>query len=68
MLIMILELNDCKANRKNVSVAAACFDRVAELADQGFDESVIRAVTATMYIGKVNRWRYVPEYSFWMLR
>jgi len=39
-----------KANTGNVSIAAACFDRVAELADQGFDESTIRAMTATMYI------------------
>ncbi|KAF9646067.1 cytochrome P450 [Thelephora ganbajun] len=39
-----------KANGSNVSIAASCFDRVAELADQGFDESVVRAVTATMYI------------------
>ena len=33
-------------------MAASSFDRVAELAEQGFDEGVVRAVTATMYIGK----------------
>ena len=52
--ISLLGLNDGKANGTNVSIAALCFDRVAELADQGFDESVIRAMTATMYIGKTN--------------
>ena len=68
MPIPILKLNDTKANGRNVSVAASCFDRVAELADQGFDESVVRAVTATMYIGKADRRRYVHKYSFRMLR
>jgi len=52
--ISVLGLNDVKANGTNVSIAALCFDRVAELADQGFDENVIRAMTATMYIGKTN--------------
>ena len=50
--ISILVLNGDKADGKNASVTALCFDRVAELADQGFDEGVIRAVTATMYIGE----------------
>ena len=52
--ISILGLTDGKANGNNPSVAASCFDRVAELTDQGFDESVTRAVTATMYIGETN--------------
>lgn len=56
--ISIMGLNNWKANETNVSVAALCFDRVAELADQGFDESVIRAVTATMYIGETSRQSY----------
>jgi len=66
--IPIVELNHNKANGRNVSIAALCFDRVAELADQGFDESVIRAMTATMYIGKADRQRYVREYSFSILQ
>jgi len=66
--IPILELNDYKANERNVSIAALCFDRVAELADQGFDESVIRGMTATTYMGKVNCRRYVCEYSFLILQ
>lgn len=35
-----------------MSIASICFDRVAELADQGFDESVVRQVTSTMYLGE----------------
>ena len=50
--VSVLELNNSKVNGTNVSVAASCFDRVEELADQGFDESVIRSMTATMYIGE----------------
>jgi len=61
-------LNNDKANETNVSIAALCFDRVAELADQGFDESVIRAMTATMYIGKTSRRSCTPGYSFLTLR
>ena len=37
----------------NASVASSCFDRVAELQNQGFDESDIRMVTSTTYIGKM---------------
>jgi len=59
MRVSILEPNDYKANGRSVSVAASCFDRIAEFADQGFDESIIRSVTATMYIGKAGRRRYV---------
>ena len=35
-----------------MSIASICFDRVAELADQGFDESIVRQVTSSMYIGE----------------
>ena len=59
-----MKLTDNEAGGRNVSIAALCFDRVAELEDQGFDESIIRAVTATMYIGKVNRRSHVRDYSF----
>lgn len=52
-------LNDVKAGGGNDSVAASCFDRVAELADQGFDEGDIRAMTATMYMGEMNCRSYV---------
>ena len=34
---------------------------MAELSDQGLDESVIRAVTATMYIGETNRQGYARD-------
>lgn len=63
-----LGLNDDKANETNVSIAALCFDRVKELADQGFDENVIRAMTATMYIGKANPRSSVPGYSYLTLQ
>ena len=44
---------DCgnKSNGSNISVASSCFDRVDELRDQGFDQSDIRIVTSTAYIG-----------------
>lgn len=35
-----------------MSIASACSDRVAELADQGFDEGVVRQVTSTIYTGE----------------
>ena len=62
--IPIMTLTDHEAGGRNVSIAALCFDRVAELEDQGFDESVIRSVTATMYIGKANRRSHGRECSF----
>jgi hypothetical protein len=65
--ISILGLTDGKANGSNPSVAASCFDRVAELTDQGFDESVIRAVTATMYIGETDRRSHAQRCSFAIL-
>ena len=40
-----------KTNGSNISIASSCFDRVKELQDQGFDESDIRMVTSTAYIG-----------------
>jgi len=46
---------DDKSNRNNVSIASSCFDRVAGLRDQGFDESDIRAVTATAFVGEAPR-------------
>ena len=52
---LICGLNDRKVNGASASVATSYFDRVEELAGQGFDESVIRAVTATTYIGETNR-------------
>jgi hypothetical protein len=57
-------LSDRKANGSNVSIAASCFGRVEELAGRGLDEGVIRAVTATMYIGKTNRPNRTRRYSF----
>ena len=61
--ISFLGLNNVKVNGTNVSIAASCFDRVAELADQGFDESVIRSMTATTYIGETICRRYTGECS-----
>ena len=66
--ISVLGLNGAKVNERNVSIAASCFDRVAELADQGFDESVIRAVTATAFIGKTNRQTDTTKCSFTILK
>ena len=39
--ILFLGLKNAKVNGANASIAASCFDRVEELAEQGFDESVI---------------------------
>jgi len=62
--ISFLELNNAKVNGTNISIAASCFDRAEELADQGLDESVIQTVTATMYIGETICWRYTWECLF----
>ena len=43
-----------KSNGSNVSFASSCFDRVIELRDQGFEESDVRAVTSSTYIGEVS--------------
>jgi len=61
--ISVLGLKNGKVDGTNVSIAASCFDRVAELADQGFDESVIRSMTSTMCMGKTICWRYTLECS-----
>jgi len=61
--ISFLGLKDAKVNGTNVSIAASCFGRVTELADQGFDESVIRSMTATAYIGEAICRRYTRECS-----
>ena len=50
--ISVPGLKNAKANGTNGSIAASCFDRAAELADQGVDENVIRLATATMYMGE----------------
>ena len=42
-----------KTNGSNASIASSCFDRVVELQNQGFDESDIRAVTGTAYLGEI---------------
>ena len=46
--------NGNKSNRSNFSIASSCLDRMGELQgqDQGFEESVIRAVTGSTYTGK----------------
>jgi len=61
--ISVLGLKIGKVNGTNASIAASCFDRVAELADQGFDESIIRLMTATTYIGESICRRYTGECS-----
>jgi len=61
--ISFLRLKNAKANETNDSIAASCLDHVAELADQGFDESVIRSMTATTYIGEIICRRYTLECS-----
>jgi hypothetical protein len=43
-----------KSNGSNASIASSCFDRVAELQNQGFNEDDVRAVTATTYIGEAS--------------
>jgi hypothetical protein len=65
--ISILGLTDGKANGSNPSVAASCFDRMAELTNQGFDESVIRAVTSTLYIGETDCRSHAQRYSLMTL-
>ena len=57
--ISFLGLKNGKDNETNVSIASSCFDRVEELADQGYDESVTRSVTATMYMGETIYRRYI---------
>ena len=64
----VLGPKNYKVNEANFSIAASCFDRMTELADQGIDESVIRSVTATMYIGETIHPRYTWECSFVMFR
>jgi len=59
--ISFLGLKNGKANETNVSIAASCFDRVEELVDRGFDESVIRSMTATAYMGETICRRYTRE-------
>jgi len=61
--ISVVGLKNAKIDGTNVSIAASCFNRVAELEDQGFDESVIRSMTSTMCMGKTICWRYTLEYS-----
>lgn len=41
-----------KLDRNNFSVASSCFDRADELVSEGFDESTIRSVIGTMYLGE----------------
>ena len=42
-----------KSNGSDFSIASTCFNRIVELQNQGFDESDVRAVTSTTYIGEV---------------
>ena len=65
---LFLGLKNSKVNGANASIAASCFDRVEELADQGFDESVIRSMTASTYIGETTRRRYTLECSLMTLQ
>jgi len=62
--ISVLGPTNGKVNGANFSIAASCFDRMTELADQGLDESVIRSVTATMYLGETIYCRYAWVCSF----
>ena len=41
-----------KSEANNASIVSTGFARVAELADQGFDEDVVRSVASSMYIGE----------------
>jgi len=66
--ISFLGLKNSKVDGTNVSIAASCFDRMDELADQGFDEGVIRSVTASAYIGEIICWGYACECSFMTLQ
>jgi len=61
-------LKNGKVNETNVSIAALCFDRMEELANQGFDESVIRLMTASACTGEIIRRRYSWECSFMTLQ
>jgi len=63
-----LGLKNGKVKETNVSIAASCFDRMEELANQGFDESVIRLMTASAYTGEIIRRRYSRECSFMTLQ
>jgi len=65
--ISFLGLKNSKVNGTNVSIAASCFDRMEELADQGFDEYVIRSMTASAYMGEIICW-YAWECSFMTLQ
>ena len=65
--ISFLGLNNAKDNENNISIASSCFDRVEELADQGYDESVTRSVTATMFVGETICRRYIWECSLTIL-
>ena len=52
-----------KSNKSNASIVSSCFDRVAELQNQGFSESDIRGVAGTAYIGEVPslfEWSHLP--------
>jgi len=66
--ISFLGLNNGKVNGTNVSIAATCYDRVEELVGQGFDENVIRSMTATTYIGEIICRRYTRECSLTTLQ
>jgi len=66
--ISVLRLKNAKVNGANGSIAASCFDRVEELADQGVDENVIRSVTASTYVGETVCRRYIRECSLVMLQ
>jgi hypothetical protein len=46
-----------KSNGSNASVASSCFDRAVELQGQGFDESDIRTMTSSTYIGELSDFR-----------
>jgi len=66
--ISFLGLKNGKVNGTNVSIAASCFDRMEELANEGFDESVIRLMTASAYMGEIIYRRYTRECSCMTLR
>jgi len=66
--VSFLGLKNGKVNGTNVSIAASCLDRVEEMVDQGFDESVVRSMTATTYVGEIIFRRYTRERSFTTLR
>jgi len=66
--ISVLEPKNGKVNGANLSIAASCFDRMTELTDQGLDESVIRLMTATTYMGETICRGYAWECSFTTLQ